>query len=41
VGSLCDHRFETDEVRSIFTAPETTFGVTLHLMEYKDPRTSA
>jgi hypothetical protein len=27
--------FETDEVRSIFTAPETTFGVTLHLMEYK------
>jgi hypothetical protein len=28
--------FETDEVRSIFTAPETTFGVTLQLMEYKD-----
>ena len=28
--------FETDEVLSIFTVPETTFGVTLQLMEYKD-----
>jgi len=33
--------FETDEVRSIFTAPETTFGVTLHLMEYKGRGTGA
>jgi hypothetical protein len=28
--------FETGELRSIFTVPETTFGVTLQLMEYKD-----
>src|SRR5260370_18017612 len=27
--------FKTDEVHSIFTVPETTFGVTLQLMEYK------
>jgi hypothetical protein len=26
---------DTDEVRFIFTAPETTFGVTLQLMEHK------
>src|SRR6202007_1908603 len=32
---------ETDEVRWIFTAPETTFGVTLHLMEHKGRGTGA
>src|ERR1700751_2169899 len=26
---------DTDEVRFIFTAPQTTFGVTLQLMDYK------
>src|SRR5713226_4176306 len=30
--------FKTDEVRSIFTAPETTFGVTLHLPGAQGPR---
>ena len=34
-GVVLQGEFETDEVRSIFTAPQTTFGVTLHLMEYK------
>ena len=34
-GVALQGEFETDEVHSIFTAPETTFGVTLHLMEYK------
>lgn len=34
-GVLLEGEFETDEVRSIFTAPQTTFGVTLQLMEYK------
>jgi catechol 2,3-dioxygenase-like lactoylglutathione lyase family enzyme len=38
-GVVLQGEFETDEVRSIFTAPETTFGVTLHLMEHKDRRT--
>src|SRR5258708_3565933 len=28
--------FKTDEVHSIFTAPQTTFGMTLHLIEHKD-----
>ena len=27
--------FKTDEVHMIFTAPQTTFGVTLQLMEHK------
>ena len=40
-GVVLQGEFETDEVRSIFTAPETTFGVTLHLMEYKGRRTGA
>ena len=35
-GVVLQGEFETDEVRSIFTAPETTFGVTLHLMEHKN-----
>src|SRR4029077_12840597 len=34
-GVVLQGEFETDEVRSIFTAPETTFGVTLHLMEHR------
>jgi len=33
-GVILEGGFETDEVRSIFTAPETTFGVALHLMEH-------
>ena len=40
-GVALQGEFETDEVRSLFTAPETTFGVTLHLMEYKGRRTAA
>ena len=40
-GVALQGEFETDEVHSIFTAPETTFGVTLHLMEYKGRRTGA
>jgi methylmalonyl-CoA/ethylmalonyl-CoA epimerase len=40
-GVVLQGEFETDEVRSIFTAPETTFGVTLHLMEHKGRRTGA
>jgi methylmalonyl-CoA/ethylmalonyl-CoA epimerase len=40
-GVVLQGEFETDEVRSIFTAPETTFGVTLHLMEYKGRRTGS
>ena len=34
-GVLLEGEVETDEVHFIFTAPQTTFGVTLHLMEYK------
>src|ERR1700752_210765 len=34
-GGGLQGEFETDEVRSVFTAPETTFGVALHLMEHK------
>ena len=33
--------FETDEVRSIFTAPQTTFGLTLQFTEYKGRGTRA
>ena len=40
-GVVLQGEFETDEVRSIFTAPETTFGVTLHLMEHKGRGTGA
>ena len=34
-GVVLQGEFKTDEVHSIFTAPQTTFGVTLHLMEHK------
>jgi NAD(P)-dependent dehydrogenase (short-subunit alcohol dehydrogenase family) len=40
-GVLLQGEFETGEVRSIFTAPETTFGVTLHLLEHKGRGTGA
>ena len=34
-GVVLEGEVETDEVRFIFTAPQTTFGVTLQLMEHK------
>ena len=34
-GVVLQGEYETDDVHYIFTAPETTFGVTLHLMEHK------
>src|SRR6476661_8195941 len=34
-GVVLEGEFETDKVRFIFTAPQTTFGVTLQLMEHK------
>ena len=34
-GVVLEGEAETDEVRWIFTAPQTTFGVTLQLMEHK------
>ncbi len=34
-GVALEGEVDTDEVRFIFTAPETTFGVTLQLMEHK------
>jgi len=34
-GVVLEGEVETDEVRWIFTAPQTTFGVTLQLMEHK------
>ena len=34
-GVVLEGQFETDELCSIFTAPHTTFGVTLHLMQHK------
>jgi methylmalonyl-CoA/ethylmalonyl-CoA epimerase len=40
-GVVLQGEFKTDEVHSIFTAPQTTFGVTLHLMEHKDRGTGA
>jgi catechol 2,3-dioxygenase-like lactoylglutathione lyase family enzyme len=39
-GVLLQGEYETDDVHYIFTAPETTFGVTLHLMEHKKRRTA-
>ena len=39
-GVVLQGERETDDVHYIFTAPETTFGVTLHLMEHKNRRTS-
>jgi methylmalonyl-CoA/ethylmalonyl-CoA epimerase len=35
-GVILEGERETDDVHYIFTAPETTFGVTLHLMEHKN-----
>ena len=40
-GVVLEGEFETDEVHFIFTAPQTTFGVTLQLMEHKGPGTGA
>ena len=34
-GVVLQGEYETDDLHYIFTAPETTFGVTLHLMEHK------
>ena len=34
-GVALEGELDTDEVRFIFTAPQTTFGVTLQLMEHK------
>src|ERR1700736_1204070 len=34
-GVALEGEVDTDEVRFIFTAPQTTFGVTLQLMEHK------
>jgi catechol 2,3-dioxygenase-like lactoylglutathione lyase family enzyme len=34
-GVVLQGEVETDEVHFIFTAPQTTFGVTLQLMEHK------
>jgi methylmalonyl-CoA/ethylmalonyl-CoA epimerase len=39
-GVVLQGEFKTDEDHSIFTAPETTFGVTLHLIEHKHRGTS-
>ena len=39
-GVVLEGEFETDEDHSIFTAPDTTFGVTLHLLEHKNRGTS-
>ena len=38
---LLEGEVETDEVHFIFTAPQTTFGVTLQLMEHKGCGTGA
>jgi methylmalonyl-CoA/ethylmalonyl-CoA epimerase len=40
-GVVLEGEVETDEVRFIFTAPRTTFGVTLQLMEHKGRGTGA
>ena len=40
-GVALEGDVDTDEVRFIFTVPETTFGVTLQFMEHKSPRTGA
>jgi len=39
-GVVLQGEAETDDVHYIFTTPETTFGVTLHLMEHKNRGTS-
>jgi methylmalonyl-CoA/ethylmalonyl-CoA epimerase len=40
-GVALEGEVDTDEVRFIFTAPQTTFGVTLQLMEHKERGTGA
>ena len=40
-GVVLQGEYETDDVHFIFTAPETTFGVTLHLLEHKGRGTGA
>jgi catechol 2,3-dioxygenase-like lactoylglutathione lyase family enzyme len=40
-GVVLEGEFETDKVHFIFTAPQTTFGVTLQLMEHKGRGTGA
>ena len=40
-GVVLEGEFETDEIHFIFTAPQTTFGVTLQLMEHKGRGTGA
>jgi hypothetical protein len=40
-GVVLEGEVDTDEVRSIFTVPQTTFGVTLQLMEHKERGTGA
>jgi methylmalonyl-CoA/ethylmalonyl-CoA epimerase len=40
-GVVLEGEVETDEIRFIFTAPQTTFGVTLQLMEHKGGGTGA
>jgi len=40
-GVALEGEADTDEVRFIFTVPQTTFGVTLQLMDYKGRRQGA
>jgi methylmalonyl-CoA/ethylmalonyl-CoA epimerase len=40
-GVVLEGEVETDEAHFIFTAPQTTFGVTLQLMEHKGRGTGA
>jgi methylmalonyl-CoA/ethylmalonyl-CoA epimerase len=40
-GVALEGEVDTDEVRFIFTMPQTTFGVTLQLMEHKGRGTGA
>jgi hypothetical protein len=38
-GVVLEGETDTDEVRFIFTVPQTTFGVTVQFMDYKGRRT--
>jgi methylmalonyl-CoA/ethylmalonyl-CoA epimerase len=40
-GVVLEGEVETDDLHFIFTAPQTTFGVTLQLMEHKSRSTAA
>ena len=40
-GVALEGEFDAGEVRFIFTVPQTTFGVTVQLMDYKGRRTGA